>query len=735
MSQRRSLASGDWTPIGAGQRPAPIRVVGVAGVVMLLSIPLSVLWDVTTVTGEPALFAGVVLASGLVGVLLARLLSPLAITGVSLSLLGVCWAGYQLTVPFDATLPVLVGGAIADTLALVTGLSVLQIVNVEVWALAAAPAPVLLTAYLASRRRWVGAVSVAGLVLLLFVLTGDLPAGRALLGVLGGLVAVGSGEVERRGGGLGAAEPLVVVLAVVVVGSATLSVVPALAGTVGPGDAGSGGLGGLAESGSVEASLVDSSSSLRVGGSVTLSPAVRFTVTSDRADYWRVGSFDRYTGDGWVRTGTSAAYTGRLSAPPGRSARVTQRYRAEVPLGIMPAAWRPTTVQAGVPVRVTSEAGLAPGRLLDSGAEYTVSSRVPLGSPSRLREAGTDYPAGLQARYTQLPATQPDRVAARTARLTAAAATPYDTARVLERWLQNNRAYSLEVERPSGQIADGFLFEMEAGYCSYYATTMVAMLRTEEIPARLVVGYTPGQRVAEDRWVARGLNSHAWVEAYFPGVGWVRFDPTPAAPRTTAERSRLETARANEDSRADTDATREEPLVTTATPTPVADEDSGDETGEQLANETPTGQLERPAGASDTGLGGLRGLLGWVDPASVALSAVVVGGVISLVRRAGLVATVSRVLWVRSQPRRDPEQDLRRAYARLEYLLERDGQGRATGETVRTIARETDDDRIERIARLYERAHYGGDVDAAAAEEAVALVDELVAERGWLPSR
>jgi len=162
---------------------------------------------------------------------------------------------------------------------------------------------------------------------------------------------------------------------------------------------------------------------------------------------------------------------------------------------------------------------------------------------------------------------------------------------------------------------------------------------------------------------------------------------------------------------------------------------SPDEPCEQPATETPAGQLEGPAGASDTGLGGLGGLLGWVDPASVALSAVVVGGGISLVRRAGLVAAVSRVLWVRSQPRRDPEQDLRRAYARLEYLLERDGQGRATGETVRTIARETDDDRIERIARLYERAHYGGDVDAAAAEEAVALVDELVAERGWLPSR
>ncbi len=65
---------------------------------------------------------------------------------------------------------------------------------------------------------------------------------------------------------------------------------------------------------------------------------------------------------------------------------------------------------------------------------------------------------------------------------------------------------------------------MDEGYCVYFATTMVTMLRTQGIPARMTVGYTSGQRIDENQWVVRGLNSHAWVEVYFPDQGWVQFD-------------------------------------------------------------------------------------------------------------------------------------------------------------------------------------------------------------------
>jgi len=76
------------------------------------------------------------------------------------------------------------------------------------------------------------------------------------------------------------------------------------------------------------------------------------------------------------------------------------------------------------------------------------------------------------------------------------------------------------------QVVDCFL-RTRAGYCEYFATTMVMLLRTQQIPARLAMGYLPGRKLADGAWeVDRGA-AHAWVEVYFPGYGWVTFDPTP----------------------------------------------------------------------------------------------------------------------------------------------------------------------------------------------------------------
>ena len=67
---------------------------------------------------------------------------------------------------------------------------------------------------------------------------------------------------------------------------------------------------------------------------------------------------------------------------------------------------------------------------------------------------------------------------------------------------------------------------MKRGYCMYYATAMVMLLRHEGIPARFVEGFLPGERVGMQETV-RTQNAHAWVEVYFPRFGWVTFDPTP----------------------------------------------------------------------------------------------------------------------------------------------------------------------------------------------------------------
>jgi transglutaminase-like putative cysteine protease len=713
-----------------------VRVLALAGVASLLLAPLSVLWFVSNVAGDPVVLAVVVVASVLAASVVARYLSVVPAFLLTLGLLVAGGALYLLTLPGGFDVLAQGGTVVEDSISLLTGLSVIRIVNAGVWAQAAAPAPTFLTVYLALRRRYVSAVGVAGLTLSLFVLTGDANVPTVLFGVLGGAAAVGLGDAEHRGGGLRAAEAVAIVLAVVVVVSLTLSVVPVVAGTVTGGGGGSPLLGGGGGGGTVEASLISAGSNIGILGSIELSPEVRFTVTSERREYWRVGSYDRFTGNGWVRTGPSRPYDGTLQSPRGSYRSVVQTVRAEGPLDVMPAAWKPRRVrQSDVPVSVTSAGGLEPAQSLAAGDTYTVESRVVVASPGELRAAGTDYPDGLLERYTQVPANQPDRVAERTARITANAQNPYDTARVVEQWLENNREYSLQVERPDGNIADAFLFDMQAGYCTYYATTMVSMLRTQDIPARLVVGYTPGEQVGDDQWVARGLDSHAWVEVYFPDVGWIRFDPTPAAPREAAEQSRIDSARAEGEPSVDIPETQNNSVTPTPTPPSFGTPGGGPNGNITVQTATPDirqRQLQSAAanGTTVPGAGGGGGIgLPDLSREQIGFGLVVLFGAVAAARRSGLTGRAYREVWLRYQPRTDPPRDVERAYERLAYLLEREGPNRQPGQTPREFLAGVTDDRARRVLELYERSHYAGEVSEAAADEAVDLVDDIVAER------
>lgn len=706
----------------------PARMLALGAVALLLATPLSVLYYVSNVAGEPGLL--LLLATGAVatGAVVGRLLHPRVALAVAVALLVAGGYGYLQTLPRGLGLLATLDPILRDTFALLTGLSVLRIVNAGAWALAITPAPVFLTTYLAVRRHYVGATAVGGATLGLFVLTGDVGNATALLGVTGAAGAVGFGDLERRSGTLAGAETVAVVLASMVVVTLTVSVIPAGAG------GGGGGTGGGSGPATLEASLVNAGDTIQVQGPIELSPEVRFTVTTDGPHYWRVGSYDRYTGDGWVRTGGTNRYRGQLPSPPGNSRTVRQTYEAEDTMQVLPAVWKPRTFQGNIRAQVTDDGSLRPAGTIGPSDRYTIESHIPTTNPGELRRAGTDYPAGVGQRYTQLPASMPDRVGERTARITANANNPYETALVVERWLKNNRAYSLDVSRPDGNIADSFLFGMEAGYCTYFATTMVTMLRTQGIPSRLAVGYTPGERVAEDRWVARGMNAHAWVEVYFPDAGWVRFDPTPAGPREQARQGAIETARANDVQNVDTNETGPgEWTPTPSTPTPSTGDDlSTPEVGNP-------GRIDPGAARTATGTPDLGGhatseeegpALPELPPREqLALGLVVLAGAVAGVRRSGLAGRAYREAWLRYQPRNEPTEDVERAFERLEYLLQRQGYERAPGDTHRQFLAHMDDPRVHRVGELYERARYAGQASPEAADEAVKLVDRLVAER------
>jgi hypothetical protein len=162
---------------------------------------------------------------------------------------------------------------------------------------------------------------------------------------------------------------------------------------------------------------------------------------------------------------------------------------------------------------------------------YEATSDISQPSPGQLRSASNDYPPEILLNYLQLPRVD-DRVLPLARQITFSADNNYDKAAAVERYLRTHFGYTLQLPRtvPPDPIAN-FLFERKQGHCEYFASSMAIMLRTLGIPSRVVNGFRTGEfNDLTSQYLVRGSNAHSWVEAYFPGYGWIGFDPTPAAP-------------------------------------------------------------------------------------------------------------------------------------------------------------------------------------------------------------
>jgi hypothetical protein len=160
---------------------------------------------------------------------------------------------------------------------------------------------------------------------------------------------------------------------------------------------------------------------------------------------------------------------------------------------------------------------------------YEGISVLPIARPDEARNAGSDYPEDIRQTYLELPEHLDPRIPAFAKKITAAANNPYDQSLAMEGYLRNNFSYTLNQSQNAGAdpLAQ-FLFKSRAGHCEYFASSMAVMLRTLGIPSRAVNGFLPGEfnEVAGD-YIVRASDAHSWVEAYFPGSGWLTFDPTP----------------------------------------------------------------------------------------------------------------------------------------------------------------------------------------------------------------
>ncbi len=164
------------------------------------------------------------------------------------------------------------------------------------------------------------------------------------------------------------------------------------------------------------------------------------------------------------------------------------------------------------------------------GRSYDVTYLAVRPTVDQLRNAPS-VPADTMQRFTSLPRDLPS-VVSRTARaVTRGATTQYDQAMALQQWFRSggNFTYSTDAPADSGGDAVADFLADRKGFCVQFSSAMAVMARSLGIPARIGVGFLPGTPVKDDWWSVKLTDAHAWPELYFQNVGWVRFEPTPAA--------------------------------------------------------------------------------------------------------------------------------------------------------------------------------------------------------------
>ena len=287
------------------------------------------------------------------------------------------------------------------------------------------------------------------------------------------------------------------------------------------------------------------------------SVAFRAQLPADETErfYWQAGVYSDFELTAWTvgtsRTITRAAGAGLLDGTPDdATGRAGVR---EVDLVINPeaASFRtlvvsPQTIETidrAATVKITGPGAYFASVRIDSTDRYAVTALVPVigneegaTTANRLRVASREYPPEIARLYLAVPA---GAIGPRAAELFDAildqvpADNPYDIAQTMEAYLRDSRnfRYDTNVQDESQGTCQGVstvecFARIRAGYCQYYASTMAILLREAGIPTRLVQGFLPGARDASGTEVVRNSSAHAWVQVFFPGYGWVDFDPT-----------------------------------------------------------------------------------------------------------------------------------------------------------------------------------------------------------------
>ncbi len=273
-----------------------------------------------------------------------------------------------------------------------------------------------------------------------------------------------------------------------------------------------------------------------------------------------------------------------------------------------------------------------------TGLSFTVESSRRTPGSEDLENAGS--PTSLSAEHLGLPQDLDPSVQELTDSLTEDADSAYERAVAIQNHFADFSYDLRPPEVPAGSNpVTHFLFEDRIGYCEQFAGAMALMARQADIPARVAVGYTQGERANGDRWVVTSGDAHAWPELYFEGSGWVRFEPTPSSGGGQGSASVPEHAAPSDGE--DRDGSSDSP-----SPSPSESPSSPEEPEVPEEPQEPGGESTPPEGDEDLGSeagGGATGAPG--SPAALPWSAYA-GGALAVLLLAALPALVRA--WVRS---------------------------------------------------------------------------------------
>ncbi|WP_433255581.1 transglutaminase TgpA family protein [Streptosporangium sp. CA-135522] len=272
------------------------------------------------------------------------------------------------------------------------------------------------------------------------------------------------------------------------------------------------------------------------------STVLTYTSSDGSPRYLRLHSLDVFDGEQWTMTAPQGHPEDRISdkpmpPAPGQSTSVpTTRATIRIAVSdqVKKVEFLPLPYPAG---KVTIEGDWRPDRdtlmvfsTRDTaeGQAYEVVTNEPKPTAEMLK-ASAPAPSQISERYLQLPEGLPREIRELAAQVTKRDSSRYEQAVQLQEFFtkKGGFTYSLSTQGHGEAALTDFLIRGRTGFCEQFAASMAVLARVLGIPARVAIGYTGGSNFS-GAWQVRTHDSHAWPELYFEGVGWLRFEPTPA---------------------------------------------------------------------------------------------------------------------------------------------------------------------------------------------------------------